>query len=296
MLKTNKNFQYYKTVDILGVRVDFIDLKKVLLEIEEWVKTNKKYQIVTPNPEQIVLAHKDYRFRRILNKANLRIADGAGLVWAARWLTKQSHGASLRLDMKLCSLFESRAKKRGRSSSTWRREAQYKFQRLAGVDLMLVLCKLAAQKSWPVFLLGGKDDVAKKVAENLSINRKSLIINHYGGTADIKNETLKEKEETIEIINKFKPHLLFVAYGAPEQEKWIYDNLPKLNAKVAMGVGGAFDYLAGKIQRAPFCIRSLGFEWFWRLVKQPWRARRQLALIKFVWLVLKSSRTISKNP
>jgi len=89
-------------------------------------------------------------------------------------------------------------------------------------------------------------------------------------------------------INKFKPHLLLVAYGAGKQETWIAKNLRFLSVRVAMGVGGSFDYLVKPYLRAPKWVQWLDLEWLWRLVVQPWRVKRQLALIKFVGLVLRS--------
>ena len=133
MSQLTKNTEYYRTEKILGVRVDFVDLEKILLRVEEWVKSNKQYQITTPNPEHIILAQKDYRFRNIINKSALAIADGIGVVWALRLLKHQ-----------------------------WKN-----IHRLSGIDLMTALCKLGRQKKWRVFLLGAKKDVARKAAENI---------------------------------------------------------------------------------------------------------------------------------
>ena len=94
-------------------------------------------------------------------------------------------------------------------------------------------------------------------------------------------------EPSVAAINKIKPDLLFVALGHGKQEKWIAKNLPKLKVKVAMGVGGALDYIAKPWLRAPRLLQALGLEWLWRLALQPWRVRRQLSLVKFLWLVLK---------
>jgi N-acetylglucosaminyldiphosphoundecaprenol N-acetyl-beta-D-mannosaminyltransferase len=150
--------------------------------------------------------------------------------------------------------------------------------RITGTDLMLALCKEAAKKNWKIFLLGGETEVAKKTARILNAE-------YSQGSEDIAKETDKENQEIIKKINAFKPHLLFVAYGAPYQELWLAKNLPKLKVNVGMGVGGAFDYISGKIRRAPEWLQSIGLEWLWRLVCQPWRLKRQLALLKFVYLV-----------
>lgn len=278
MTKLTKKTSYYRinkiSVRILGVKVDFVDLQEALSLVGKWVKSSKKYQITTPNPEQIILAQKDYRFREILNKSALAIADGVGLVAAARLLK-----------FKVKSLkFKVIAARLKRSATI--------YQRLSGIDLMIELCKLAAKKNWRVFLLGGRNNVAQKTAaaiNNLTIKQfnNRLKIEYFEGAKNIKEESEREKKEAVRRINNFKPDILFVAYGAPWQEKWIGDNLPQLKVKVAMGVGGAFDYLAGKVKRAPFWIRKIGLEWFWRLLNQPWRLRRQLALIKFVYLVIR---------
>ena len=149
---------------------------------------------------------------------------------------------------------------------------------------MVNLCQLAAKKGWKVFLLGGMEGAAEKAAEELN---SSLKIETDQGVKDIKNEKKEENERIIRKINQFQPQLLFVAYGAPYQEKWIAKNLPKLKVNIAMGAGGAFDYISGKVGRSPQFVREIGLEWLWRLIREPWRIKRQLALIKFLLLVIK---------
>lgn len=133
---------------------------------------------------------------------------------------------------------------------------------VSGVDLMEKLVERSADWGVTVGLLGGSDGVANKTAE-----------------------CLQKKYPKIK-ISFTSPDLLFVAFGHPKQEKWIVKNLPKLNVKIAMGVGGAFDYLSGKVPRAPKWIRDLGFEWLFRLVVQPWRIKRQISLVKYLWLIM----------
>ena len=143
--------------------------------------------------------------------------------------------------------------------------------RVSGTDLMESLVKLAAGKDYTIGLLGGRDGVADLCAERLVREYPSLKV------VFISEEWKKALKSTIDI--------LFVAFGHPKQEIWIYENLPKIPVKVAMGVGGAFDYISGKVHRAPGWIRSLGLEWLFRLILQPWRAKRQLALIKYIYLL-----------
>ena len=256
MEKIRKNNQNPQKTQILGVGINFQTLEEVLSGVEKWVNSNKRYQITTPNPEQLVLAQKDEGFKKTLNQTDLAIPDGVGIVWAAKILANNKF-------------------------------SNCKLGRLTGIDLMIELCKLAAKQNRQVFLLGAQNKTAQKAAEELRIKYQLTKIEYSEGAGDIKNESEVERTEIIKKINCFKPDFLFVAYGAPFQEKWISENLPYLKVKVAMSVGGAFDYLSGKVQRSPNWIRKIGLEWFWRLTRQPWRLTRQLRLIKFAFLVLK---------
>lgn len=142
------------------------------------------------------------------------------------------------------------------------RLADRRLNRVTGVDLMLSLIN----KGYKTLLIGARPGIAQAVAKKLGV---------FGLT-----------ELDTKKINKIKPDLLFVALGMGKQEKWIVKNLPKLNVKVAMGVGGALDQIAKPRLRAPKIIRQIGLEWLWRLVMQPWRIRRQWQLVRFVWKVL----------
>jgi len=228
-------------MQILGVKIDNLTVDQALQKVEGFLEDGQQHYIVTLNPEFLVLAQKDRGFQRILNQADLAVADGVGLKIAAWFL-----GQSLK-------------------------------ERLAGVDLMEKICATAAQKNWSIFLYGGENGVAKKVAENLRKRYPELHIaicprTVLGGAA-------KDSPWSI----------LFVALGAPKQEKWIVQNLPKMpEIKLAMGVGGAFDFISGRLPRAPKILRQIGCEWLWRLTIQPWRLKRIFrAVVIFPWLVVK---------
>lgn len=155
-------------------------------------------------------------------------------------------------------------------------------ERITGVDFMEELCKRSSISPVTVGFLGGRDGVAVLTANCLKKKYPWLKVVFAGEEWD-KNSKFKIQN------SKFKQgiDILFVAFGHPRQEEWIYENLDKLPVKVAMGVGGAFDYISGQVKRAPFMVRAMGFEWLYRLINEPWRWRRQLALPRFVWLVLK---------
>ncbi len=151
--------------------------------------------------------------------------------------------------------------------------------RVTGIDLMIKLCQLAAEKGYSIFLLGGRGGVAEEAAKRLKGRFANLNI--IGTSEADPSSPFHFPSSGVD--------LLFVAYGAPKQERWIAEHLPKIPVKVAMGVGGAFDFIAGKRKRAPKIFRRLGLEWLWRVVQEPHRLPRILrATVKFPLLVLKA--------
>jgi len=160
-------------------------------------------------------------------------------------------------------------------------------QRITGVDLMEKVCQKAAQKQWPVFLFGAEEGVAEKTAKNLKekyvgLNTVSLRATPTRSVGGARQSRGKQDDNDV-------PAILFVALGAPKQEKWIVENLSKMpSIKLAIGVGGAFDFISGRVSRAPKILRKIGLEWLWRLICQPWRAKRIFnAVVIFLWLVLR---------
>ncbi|OGE37344.1 hypothetical protein A3B45_04560 [Candidatus Daviesbacteria bacterium RIFCSPLOWO2_01_FULL_39_12] len=151
-----------------------------------------------------------------------------------------------------------------------------------GVDLMEGLIKLGAEKGLTTGFLGGRDRVAEKCVERLRSRYPNLKISFTDSGGEV-NDNGKQ------VVSSKYPatDLLFVAFGPPKQEKWIFKNLAKLDIKVMMAVGGAFDFLSGQVPRAPKWLRDLDLEWLFRLIIQPWRIKRQLALLKYLWMVVK---------
>ncbi|MCL5439235.1 MAG: WecB/TagA/CpsF family glycosyltransferase [Patescibacteria group bacterium] len=147
-------------------------------------------------------------------------------------------------------------------------------QKITGVDFMKKVCEKVSEKPITIGLMGGRGGVADRTAECLRKKYPGLKIGFIG-------------EEWPNVKVGHEIDILFVAYGFPKQEIWMSENLDKLPVKVMMGVGGAFDYISGEVPRAPVWVQKIGFEWFYRLVHEPWRLKRQLALLEFIYLVLK---------
>jgi len=155
-------------------------------------------------------------------------------------------------------------------------------ERVAGVDLVERLAARAAGEGWRLFFLGAAPGVAQRAADLLRARNAGLVVcGTYAGSP-----APEEEESIVERVRATRPDILLVAYGAPRQDLWLGRNLARTGATVGIGVGGVFDYLTGVAQRAPSWVRRLGFEWLHRLVHQPWRWRRQLALPHFALLVL----------
>lgn len=152
-------------------------------------------------------------------------------------------------------------------------------RRITGVDTTVRFLEM--NRKYKVFLLGGANGVAKEVEK---LYPDSVIVGTSAVSADPSNDT-----KLVNRINKSGAEVLFVAFGAPKQEFWLDRNYSELkNVKIAMGVGGTFDFITGKQKRAPSVMRKLGLEWLWRFAHDPKRSGRMFnALVKFPWLVLK---------
>ncbi|MFQ6058833.1 MAG: WecB/TagA/CpsF family glycosyltransferase [Anaerolineae bacterium] len=243
-----KSAPFRKSAVLLGVRVDDVTCEEALARMEAFIQEGGPHQVVTVNPEFIVAAQEDAEFREILNAASLALPDGIGVVWASRFLSR-------------------------------RRPLR---ERVAGSDLVPKIAALAAKRGYRLFLLGAAPGVAEEAARRLCRENPGLTVagTHAGSPSP------DEEDEIVALVRAARPHVLFVAYGAPAQDRWIARNLERLGVPVAMGVGGAFDFIAGVAVRAPVWVQRLGLEWLHRLWHEPWRWRRQLALLKFVGLVL----------
>lgn len=232
--------------DILGCRLDPIDADDAAARILGFAQTHAGAQIVTLGTEMVVYAQRDARFRAIVNASALSLCDTVGLLAVAR-----RRGAPLR-------------------------------RRVAGVELIEDLCARAAAEKLPVYFLGGAEGVAADAAAILEVRFPGLVI--AGTRSGYFND--EESPQVAATIRASGAKMLFCGMGSPRQELWLSEHLQETGCGVGIGVGGSFDVIGGHVQRAPHAVQQLGLEWLYRLFKEPQRWRRQLALPRFVWLIV----------
>ena len=234
-------------IKILGVPVHPYTMKGAVEKILERVSQSKKTFVVTANAEIIMMGQSDDEYMEILNNAALVLPDGAGTVWAGRKLGYEVP------------------------------------ERVAGYDLFLNLMTEAAQMKLKVFFFGSAPGVAEEAKQKCEILYPGVSI------VGCRDGYFKDEDNLaiVEEINNSCADLLFVALGAPKQEKWLAKHQDILKPSLLMGIGGSFDVVAGKMERAPKWMQDASLEWLFRLYKQPSRLGRMLVLPKFVIKVLR---------
>lgn len=234
-------------VTLLGIPVDALTMAEAVRTLSEFLKERRQRHVMTPNNEMLVEAAGNPQFAQVLRASDLNVPDSQGLLFAARWM------------------------------------GQRLPERVTGVDTVETLCR-SLNVAHPVFLLGAAPGVAEAAAAVLqSCNPHLKIVGTFSG-----NPKPEYTEAIIHAINAAQPHLLLVAFGSPAQDLWIAKHLSSMpSVRVAMGVGGTFDFLAGVQKRAPVFVQSLGLEWLWRFVQEPSRWRRMWrAVVVFPWMVI----------
>lgn len=235
-------------ITILGVPIDNVTLEEVGTITEKLIKESNKTckMVFAPNVEFIMMAQKDKQFFNLLKESSLSTPDSIGVIIGAK-LQKKAFK-----------------------------------ERIPGQSYFRKVIELSNKKGYSIYLLGGEPGIPEKTKENLKkIYPNVNIVGLHHGYFDKNVE-----KEIIEEINSLQPNVLFVALGAPKQEKWIKEHRNELKVDIAAGQGGTYDYEAGKIKRAPIWIQKIGMEWLYRLIKEPSRIKRQLVLPVYLFKVL----------
>jgi N-acetylglucosaminyldiphosphoundecaprenol N-acetyl-beta-D-mannosaminyltransferase len=235
---SNKNFNYL-SMFVLGMRVDIIQIPEVISIMEEWIaQRDVCHDIVVSNANDAIFCRKDPVSKEAVNNSNLSVPDGISLVLLARL--------------------------RGYSINN----------RVYGADLMLEFLRFSEIKNYSHFFYGSTESTLKLLRDNLAFRYPSLKIS--GSYAPpFKPLSREEDERVIDMINKARPDIVWVGLGCPKQQVWMHEHKDKLKVPVMVGVGAAFDFLAGVKPQAPRWIRDNGFEWLFRLVTEPKRLWRR---------------------
>ena len=222
--------------NILGIEFDDLTRQEAAQAGAALLEEDRFHYVVTPNPEFILAAGKDAEFRRVLNGADLVLADGIGVIYSAKIL-----GTPLK-------------------------------ERVPGVEFAGDMLDCLNQRGGRLYLLGSKPGVAERAGERI-LERFPQI--DLCGTQD---GYFRDEEAALLKVAAARPDLLFVCLGAPKQEKWMARWGKHTGARLAIGLGGALDVFAGKVERAPESWQKLGLEWAYRLKKEPQRAGRMAKL------------------
>lgn len=257
---------------VLGVRIDSSTVEDFLATAKAAItsKERQTLRIYTPNPEMLVRAQADTYYKDVLNAGSINLCDGTGIVLCSRII----------------------------------HPTQLPITRITGTDFMDSICAIAEQTGASVYFLGSGDRSAVQgTADYVKTHYPKLTIAglHPGIPMRIVERTIEHEQrgvlshdeslhdDMIHDIILSAPDILFVAFGHEKQEKWIDEHVKDLpSVRVAMGVGGAFDFYAAKVRRAPSWLRAAGLEWLWRVLVEPHRWKRILtAVILFPLLMVK---------
>lgn len=297
-IEKGRNFSFFcKKCDknprnILGITFDAKSEEEILEEIPRYLSSEQQHVIVTPNPEILLHAQKNPEFHNIIEKADLRIPDGSGILWATtvknRFIALKNlrfkHGFRFFYHIVLVaySIFSLA------TLIVWKNFCRKIIQNtVTGTDLMQKICSLQ-NRDLKVFFLGAKKGIAEKTAHILNEKNPNLTI----ADSDAGKSTPDDEKRITSLIRRSGANVLFVAFGAPVQELWLARNLQEIpNIRLAMGIGGAFDYISGKQKRAPLFIRKIGLEWLCRVIAEPSRWKRignaviqfPIAVIRELW-------------
>lgn len=237
---------------LLNTYVNNVNMDETLCEIESFIHQNKKSYIIAINIDVVIKIENDDYLKMITDHADMVLVDGKPLIWISHLYNQQIKA------------------------------------KVSGSDLVPQVCKMAAQKGYTIFILGGKDGIAEKAKNNLEKKIPNIrIVGTYAPPFGFEKD--KKELDKINIrISEVKPDLMIVCFGCPKQEKFVYENYQKYDAKVSICAGATVDFLAGNIKRAPRWMSEYGFEWFYRFLQEPRRMFRRyfindVKILRLIW-------------
>lgn len=220
---------------LLNTYVNNVNMDEAIHAIEDMIASEKKSYIVAINVDVVMKIENDSYLKEITDKADMVLVDGKPLEWIAKW-----HKIPIKA-------------------------------KISGSDLVPILCKRAAEKGYSIFIIGGKEGIAEKAKQNLERDLRVIrIVGTYAPPFGFEKDE-KELNRINEMISSAHPDILIACFGCPKQEKWIYENYQKYDAKVSVCAGATVDFLAGNVNRAPKWMSDHGLEWFYRFLQEPKR-------------------------
>jgi N-acetylglucosaminyldiphosphoundecaprenol N-acetyl-beta-D-mannosaminyltransferase len=239
-------------VSIYGIRVCKLNKQQTIEWLVQAIENRQTTQVITANPIMLMTALEQPKYMAMMQRAELIVPDGAGLVWAASYIGKPV------------------------------------AEKVAGIDLMHELLALGEVKGWRIYLLGASPEIIQVTAGKLIERYPRLqLVGVRDGYFEV-----NEDEAIVRHIRETAPDILLVGRSADKQEPWIDQYKEQLGVPVIMGIGGSFDVLSGKLKRAPKLFIRFRLEWFYRLLQEPWRYRRMLLLPKFVVKVIRDKEKL----
>lgn len=238
---------------LLNTFINNVDMSETINAIEKMITLDKKSYIVAINVDVIIKIENDSYLKKIVDKADMVLVDGKPLMWISKL-----YGKPLKA-------------------------------KISGSDLVPLLCEIAAQKGYRIFIIGGKDGIAEQAKKRLENKFPTIqIVGTYAPPFGFEKDT-NELYKINCIISEVQPDLLIACFGCPKQEKWIYENFKKYNATVSICAGATVDFLAGNIKRAPHWMSEHGLEWFYRFIQEPKRMFKRYFIddIKILGLIKK---------
>ncbi|WP_233095885.1 WecB/TagA/CpsF family glycosyltransferase [Alicyclobacillus sp. SO9] len=247
MQRGNVQYRAHHSIEVLGIRFNKVNLTTAVEQILHWVSEKSRRMVITAGPEFVMHAERDKQLKKMAFVADLVTPDGIGVLWAAK------------------------------------RIGNAKLERVTGVELGEALLQTAQTRNIPlrVYILGARGDSLAHCLDSFRTAYPSVIFAGRDGYFE-NHEWSQVKQE----IEAFQPDVWFVGLGQPRQEKLIFESLAGLPPCVGIGVGGSIDVWSGVVQRAPKVVQRVHLEWFYRLVREPSRWKRQLALPRFAWKVV----------
>lgn len=224
-----------KKQPLLNTYVNNLNMDEAIQSIEQMIEIGKKSYIIAINVDVVVKMETDSYLKEITDCADVVLVDGQPLVWISKLYKKSIK------------------------------------EKISGSDLVPILCERSLKKGYSIFIIGGKEGVAEQAKQKLENSLPGININGVYSPPFGFEKDINEMEKINNIISEAQPDILLACFGCPKQEKWIYENYQKYEAKVSICAGATVDFLAGNVKRAPKWMRNCGLEWFFRFLQEPKR-------------------------